>query len=277
MRWAQINPVTTVVPRLLLRLEKLYNQHTSFSRGRCACSRLIFWGVRHLGFSTPLLRLKSGIVFEYSPSVARDVVVRDLLLTGSFEPGQTEIIKRLLPNGGVFIDVGANIGYFSVIGAISVGPTGRVYAFEPVEEIYRLLCQNLSLNSLSNVDARNLACFSCSGRMGIERTPDSAKSYLSSAKTKIVSVTTIDDFVAEVPVHRLDLIKVDAEGSDLEVLKGAHRTIETFRPAIILELDHLARFGGSRGEVFQLLDAHGYSVREIRGKHSVDLLCKPSA
>lgn len=116
----------TAVPRLLLAVERQYNRHTSFPRGRYACSRMISWGVRHLGFTAPLLRLESGIVFEYSPFCTFDTLVRDLLLTGSFEPSQTDLIRRLLAVGGVFIDVGAHIGYYSIIGATSVGPTGRL-------------------------------------------------------------------------------------------------------------------------------------------------------
>jgi FkbM family methyltransferase len=271
--------VNAVVPRLLLAIEKSYTRFTSFSRGRFACSRMIFWGVRHLGFKVPLLRLTSGIVIEYSPSVARDAVMRDLLLTGSFEPEQSALIEALLPKGGVFLDVGANIGYFTVLGGRSVGPTGRVYAFEPVEEIHRLLSTNVSLNGLENVEALALACFSSPGQMGMERASDSGKSHLSPARahSKPVSLTTVDDFVALARIDRVDLIKIDTEGSDLEVLKGARRTVDRFRPAIIMELDHLSRFGGSQSEVLQFFRRCGYEVRELRGKHSLDLLAKPSA
>src|SRR5262245_19453749 len=129
-----------LVPKLLLEFERLYNTHTSFPRFQFACSRIIAWGERYLGFETPLLHLGSGVIVEYSSLVAGDVIIRDLLLTGSFEPKQTEIIKGLLPKGGIFVDVGANVGYFSIVGATAVGPSGRVYAFEPVEETYKLLC-----------------------------------------------------------------------------------------------------------------------------------------
>jgi FkbM family methyltransferase len=267
------------VPTLLLNIEKLYNKYTSFSRGRFACSRLIGWGQRYLGFKAPLLRLESGIVVEYSSAVAGDVLLRDLLLTGSFEPLHTEIIKKFLPVGGVFIDVGANVGYFSIIGANAVGPNGRVYAFEPMEEICRILSTNLSLNGLSNVEVKNLACFSSAGEMVMERDEDSGKSHLSPVKVenaKVVTLTTLDDFARDACLKRIDFIKVDAEGSDFEVLKGARWTIEKFRPAILVELDHLSLFGGSRSEVLKYFEDYHYQVSEIRGKHSLDLLCKPT-
>ena len=105
-----------LVPKLLLECERLYNTYTSFPRFQFACSRIIAWGEKHLGFEAPLLHLPSGVTVEYSSLVAGDILIRDLLLTGSFEPKQTEIIKGLLPKGGTFVDVGANVGYFSIIG-----------------------------------------------------------------------------------------------------------------------------------------------------------------
>lgn len=268
-----------LVPRLLLHLEKLYNRYTSFPRGRFAFTRLIKWGQQHLGFKAPLLCLESGIVLEYSSGFRTDLLLRDLLITGSFEPSHTEIIKGLLPVGGVFIDVGANIGYFSIIGARSVGPTGRVYAFEPMDETYRLLRKNLSLNKLTNVEAVNLACFSSSGRVAMERTCDSGTSHLSfieSENSKTVCVTTLDEFVAQSGIKRIDVIKIDTEGCDLEVLKGARQTIAAFRPAILIELNHLSRFGGSISEVSVFFARCLYEISEIKGKYSVDLLCKPT-
>lgn len=272
--------MTSLIPQLLLNAERLYNKYTSFRRGRYACSHLIALGQRHLGFDVPKLRLESGIVLEYSSEVAGDVLLRDLLSTDSFEPEETEIIKMLLPAGGVFLDVGANVGYFSIVAAMSVGSKGRVYAFEPVPEIYRILCRNISLNGLTNVAAHNLACFSSVGEMAMERETDSGKSHLSAVdveNAQKVRLTTIDQFVNLSNVSRLDLIKIDAEGSDFEIVQGARRTIETFRPIILMELDHLSRFGGSISEVETFFAGYCYEVKEIKGKHSVDFLCKPTA
>lgn len=271
--------MTSLIPQLLLNAERLYNKHTSFRRGKYACSQLIALGQRYLGFDVPKLRLESGIVLEYSSEVAGDVLLRDLLSTDSFEPEETEIIKMLLPAGGVFLDVGANVGYFSIVAAMSVGSNGRVYAFEPVPEIYRILCRNIFLNGLTNVSPHNLACFSSVGEMAMERETDSGKSHLSAVdveNAQKVRLTTIDQFVNLSNVSRLDLIKIDAEGSDFEIVQGARRTIETFRPAILMELDHLSRFGGSRSEVETFFTDCCYEVKEIKGKHSVDFLCKPA-
>jgi FkbM family methyltransferase len=239
---------------------------------------MIAWGERYLGFATPLLRLESGLLLEYSSIVAGDVLIRDLLLTGAFEPEQAEIIKGLLPSGGTFVDVGANVGYFSMLGANAVGPSGRVYAFEPVEEIYRILLKNLSLNKLSNVETLNIACFSSSGEMTMKRDSDSGKSRLSPFMIDngtVVRLTTLDAFVDQLGPHRIDFIKIDAEGSDLEVLKGAIHTIHKFRPTILVELGGAPPIHGSISDVFQFFESLPYRLTQLKGKHSRDLLCEP--
>lgn len=269
----------TVLPTLLMHCERLYNKYTSFSRGRFACSRLIAWGHRHLGFYTPRFRLPSGIILEFAPAVARDVLIRDLLFSGSFGPVHTGIIERL-PPGGVLIDVGANVGYFSIIGARAVGSTGTVHAFEPVDAIYEVLCRNVALNGLSNVEAHHLACFSSSGRMAVEQDWDSGKSHLcldNTADARFVSVTTLDEFADQKKLARVDFIKIDAEGSDFEVLKGSSRTIEKFRPKIFIEVNHLSRFGGSISDVRRFFEDCRYEVTDVKGNYSLDLLGTPMA
>lgn len=239
---------------------------------------MIAWGHQHLGFQVPVFRVPSGIVLEFHPAVAKDILMRDLLFSGSFEPAHTEIIEQL-PRGGVFLDVGANVGYFSIVGARAVGPSGKVYAFEPVDVIYDILCRNIALNGLSNVEAHKLACFSSSGSMAIQQDWDSGKSHLcleNTAHTTVVSVTTVDEFVDQKRLARIDFLKIDAEGSDFEVLKGSRHTIEQYRPTVFIEMNHLARFGGSISAVRDFFADHRYQIHEVKGRYSLDLLASPS-
>ncbi len=144
---------------MLLGLDRLYNRHTSFRRGRDAFTRLMLWSIANLGFEPPLIHLESGEVFEYSPEIAFDVLARELVLKGVFEPRETAKIHELMRRDCVFVDVGANIGYFSILAAKWIGPGGSVIAFEPVDAIHRLLCKNISLNQIDNVTPLKLACF----------------------------------------------------------------------------------------------------------------------
>src|SRR5207253_7858645 len=90
-----------------------------------------------------------------------------------------------------------------------------------------------------------------------------------------VSLITLDQFVEQRKIGRIDCIKIDAEGSDFEVVKGARHTIEQRKPAIILETDHLGRFGSSKAEVARFLEVLDYSVSEIKLEHTTDFVCLP--
>jgi len=105
------------IPTLLMQLDRAYNRYTSFGRGRGAFGRIFRWGAEHCGFHSPVFRLSSGVAFEYSPLVNLDLLTRDLLIRDVFEPDQTMTLRKLLSEGGVFFDVGANLGYFSILAA----------------------------------------------------------------------------------------------------------------------------------------------------------------
>jgi FkbM family methyltransferase len=267
-----------LIPHLLLDADRLYSR-TSFRRGHGAIRRLIRWAILNCGLNPPLIDSTSGAVFEYAPEIVFDVVARELITKGSFEPEQTERLRTILQPNAVFVDVGANIGYFTVLASKWVRPSGQVFAFEPVPSTYHRLSKNMALNNSHNVSAFNLACFSRCGFMSMTVTVDSAKSHLSaeSNQNAQVQMTTLDEFFKERPVRRLDCLKIDTEGADFEVLKGATEIIKRFRPAIILELDHIWRFGSSKHDVEQYLEGSGYSIAEIRADHSTDLVCLPQA
>jgi len=108
---------------------------------------------------------------------------------------------------------------------------------------------------------------------------DTGKTHLSESKNgmvEMVSLITLDEFVEQPAIERIDCIKIDAEGSDFEIIKGARNTIEKFRPVIMLEADHLARFSGSKSDVKSFFNRVGYSNSEFKCEHSIDLLYIPT-
>jgi FkbM family methyltransferase len=272
--------IRTQIPTLLMQLDRAYNRYTSFPRGRDAFGHIFRWGTEHCGFHSPVFRLSSGVAFEYSPLVHLDVLTRDLLIRDVFEPDQTMTLRKFLPEGGVFFDVGANLGYFSILGATWVGPKGHVFAFEPYSPIHALLNRNVKLNRVCGiVTSVKLACFSSSGEMAMELGNDTGKTHLSESKNgmvEMVHLITLDEFVKQRAIERIDCIKIDAEGSDFEIIKGARSTIEKFRPVIMLETDNLARFAGSKSDVISLFERLGYFTSEFKCDHSIDLLCMPT-
>jgi FkbM family methyltransferase len=159
---------------------------------------------------------------------------------GEYGEIEAELLRQLCGPGSVAIEVGANMGTHTLVLARSTGPTGFVYAYEAQRVVFQTLCANLALNSIVNVDARHSAVSAEPGWIVI---PDI--DYTQSGNFGGVSVNrftsgrevrkiTLD---SDLDVGRLDLVKVDVEGMELEVLRGAAALIERFRPALYVEND----------------------------------------
>ncbi len=166
---------------------------------------------------------------------------RSYRIYGESHEDELSLIRRCTKDGDWIVDVGANIGSISVPCAMHVGEIGRVYAFEPQPKIYDLLRANIALNNLSNVVAYNKAVFDGS----VDKLYSSAINY--EEKRCFGSVDfrpeKLDDTDIEVEVvtidslklSRCDYIKIDVEGSELGVLRGALQTIERCRPILQIE------------------------------------------
>jgi len=180
--------------------------------------------------------------------------------------GEDDEYYRLIPDGGeitdsvlaairshvrpdaVCLDVGANIGLYS-LGLSHLAPQGKVYAFEPSPTTYGHLQSNLATNGATNVDACNLAVghsvgtvvfhdfsfFSAGSFSSDVGSLLSSESYQSDAFE--AAATTLDDFVADRGLDRVDFVKVDVEGAEMSVLAGAEKTLATYRPVTVLEFN----------------------------------------
>lgn len=137
------------------------------------------------------------------------------------------LAKRFLP-GHVFVDVGANLGAYSVRAAAW---DMKVYSFEPNPENVRGLRRNLELNHLS-VELLECALGSAEGRANFS--PNGALSRITTSGEVGVPIRTLDSFELE----QVDLLKVDVEGYELEVFQGARKTLERFHPALVVEMHH---------------------------------------
>lgn len=168
----------------------------------------------------------------------------------------------------VVLDIGANNGVFSLIAAIN--PKMRVYAFEPTPSTYEILKRNMFLNNLDDrVRTFQLALADKKGTAILKYPKGGGADGLACIGNPLrfrewvefeVPVSTVDDFVREQGIDRVDLIKIDTEGCDLLVLKGAQELIRKFHPGILCEYHEInaTQFGYHPGEIVKLLTSWGY-------------------
>ncbi len=196
-----------------------------------------------------------------------------------YEPGATNAVLGLLEPGSVFVDVGANAGYFTVIAALRVGSSGRVFAFEPNPAVRRQLERHVDLNAigdrvtivdvaLADRDEDDVRLFvSCwPDNDGISSLTPSADTLsrggLRGDATIPVRVRRFDAWAAAARLHRIDLMKIDVEGAEVRVVNGMAETFERVRPRRII----CETTPGS--EAAALLHARGYRstmLDEIHG------------
>lgn len=191
--------------------------------------------------------------------------------TGTYEKGILLYLRSILKKGDCFVDVGANIGLMSIFTAECVGDEGKVLAFEAHPNTSELLMQNIQLNSLSNIEVKQYALGSIEGKTNIY---DNWQVNRGGAS---LVVKTKDSVAYEIEVKKLDTvfpegitpkaIKIDVEGFELEVLKGAAETIRKHKPVLIVELsENRSNAHDSSAELISFIKSLGsYRIYKLKG------------
>jgi FkbM family methyltransferase len=204
------------------------------------------------------------------------IIGRHIAQHKAYEPHVTSILRKHLSPGMVFVDVGANLGYFSLLAASLVKQTGKIYAFEPGQNNYNYLLLNTKLNSFENIDvypfaaAEKKSCFEylASGSNGAISETDYT---IEALKDKIlVRSVVIDEVLSD--VEQIHVIKTDTEGAEFRVLSGAARVIKRCRPIIFSEFSPPMLQSQSKvtGESFlRTLVAENYHISVIAGVDKV--------
>lgn len=181
-----------------------------------------------------------------------------------YEPESTSLFYRLASSARVTLDVGAYIGFYTLLAA-HANPAGRVYAFEPLPAIYKRLLENVEANDLDNVRCVASAVGDADGEaefyhVSVELPTSSSLSYdfMKSAdglRSSRVPVLTLDRFVEENNVGHVDLVKIDTESTEPEVLRGMLKTINRDQPIIFCEV---LPGRGSEQPLEEIFSALGY-------------------
>jgi FkbM family methyltransferase len=276
--------VSTILSSIGVGALRLWNRRWPFGLGKELPNRLIARATN--------MGLVQRIWFEFQPGLwmqldMRELVQETLLLDGIWEPKTTQYLCSSLTFGHVFMDIGANAGYFSLLASRCVGQAGKVLAVEPNPAMAKQLRQNTERSGLTNVDIAEAACFDSVEVRDLYignpyNTGNSSLSGNNLAWTKSVEVacTTVDLLVEKHGLQRVDLVKIDVEGAELQVLRGMSATLKRLRPKIITELSSslLEAFSVTLDTVQEYFRDIGYSVTPLEEDcmgRTTNYLCVP--
>lgn len=199
----------------------------------------------------------------------------DLVSTGIYEKQTTRVLRNIVTKGMVCLDIGANIGYFTLIAARLVGEEGKVVAFEPEPHNFDLLVRNITLNGYDNVIPVQKAISNKNGRAKLflnifdlgshtlARPRRNDKSF--SQDTIEIEVQTLDSFFKDY-TGKIDLVKIDVEGAELAVLEGMENIINQNKDLIIItefSPDCLSRFDSAPEEYLNRLVNYGFRLYDM--------------
>jgi FkbM family methyltransferase len=200
-------------------------------------------------------------------------------------------LRSLVPPGSVCIDVGSAADLYTTVLSRLAGPAGQVHSIEPLPFAHLMWARLLNARKVGNVRHHCLALGAeartepmnvpyswyglVTGRSYLMRQaggPDSNAEFVGQIPV-MVTVERLDDFCAREAISRIDFVKIDVEGAELQVLEGGREVIETHRPTILIEIEarHIARFGHSVEDVSGWLLKRGYTMHTWRrGWHEAD-------
>ncbi|WP_145032218.1 FkbM family methyltransferase [Caulifigura coniformis] len=193
-----------------------------------------------------------------------------LLRDGEYEPQMAETVTSLLSEGDTFVDLGANEGYFTIIAAKRVGPSGEVVCIEPQTRLQGVLHRNITSNGLRNVLVVQRAISDSDGLATLALSPDvntgssgllRATRY--SGEEQVVLQSTLKNLFGALRINKVRLIKIDVEGFEYEAILGSKDVfISGVVEHIALELhdDMLERRGRSSADIVQFLETCGYRM-----------------
>lgn len=195
-------------------------------------------------------------------------VAQKLYLGRDYEPRECELLARMLEPGMTFFDVGAHVGYYTLLASRIVGTGGRVVAFEPDARSFRLLVENVRTNELHNVEPVNAAVGGRVGDLQLYRDPDYAGDHrihaVAGRESITVRCTTLDAFC--LAGGSPDIMKMDVQGAEGDVLAGMMRVIRESPPRAILSEywpTELASVGTDPQQLVETIRAAGYAVYNV--------------
>jgi FkbM family methyltransferase len=208
----------------------------------------------------------------------KDSYLSEEIYRNMFEPDEAQFIHDYLKKGDIFVDIGTNIGLYSLMAAKKVGVDGKVYSFEPVNKTYQRFLENIEINKFKNIISVRKALSDSSGEFEINVSCDGFDGWNSFASIirgsesikEMVETITFDSFFRDEAIwDRISLIKIDVEGWEKFVLLGGEEHFKRpICPTIIIEFvdQNTKNAGYSCKELYLQLKSYGYEIYNINNQ-----------
>ncbi len=181
---------------------------------------------------------------------------------GSYEMNKRQAFEAEIEPGTVIYDIGANVGYFSLLAAVLTGKEGKVFAFEPLPRNIEFLRKHIELNKMAQISVIEAAVSDHSGEAYFDLGASSAMGHLSEAGEMRVRMVCLDEMLDKGELLPPDYIKLDVEGAEYEALQGARHLLKTHRPVLFLDTHNR----NAHHLTIALLEEMGYRFSILDGK-----------
>jgi FkbM family methyltransferase len=223
-----------------------------------ATAKFLCWIVRESADKEFVFQTSDGVFLVSMPA---NFSAMAMYLLSDRDPEIQSVIRRVVPSGGVFVDVGANIGTYTVRASQAVGREGRVVAIEAHPFTFRFLQRTIAMNGFTNITTLNIAAGDNRQNvcMKYERL-NPGETHVSPEGSTEVVMQPLDECLAELGIAAINYLKIDVEGYELYVLRGARRIIEASGDIVVQteqNESHARRYGHSVTDVVQLLSNYG--------------------
>jgi FkbM family methyltransferase len=214
---------------------------------------------------------QNSFVFQFDKDVKiylyKDSILSRYIYDG-FEKDEIEFLKSNLKPGDIFVDIGSNVGLFSLVASNIVGENGSVYSFEPTPQTFTRLQKNIVLNRFTNIKVKNIGLSDKKGNLELQISENGFDAWNTFARKEnerfqhktSVEVSTIDDEFTDIDKSRISFVKIDVEGWEKFVINGGKSFFENYSPVVMVEFTETNTFdaGYFVQEIYDIMVEFGY-------------------
>ncbi|MHA1491431.1 MAG: FkbM family methyltransferase [Promethearchaeota archaeon] len=188
----------------------------------------------------------------------REAISERAKFLGYYEFQKTQLFKKLVKPGMTILDIGTNKGYFTLLSAKKMKDEGEILSFEPHPENYYWIKKSISANGYKSIKLFQIALFNKNGEMRLfEGSKSGHHSLVRNKDLGSITIPTkkLDDILADQKISRVDLIKIDVEGAEIQVLEGANNLLTQQSPKLLIDIHEI-----DRKKIFRILEKFGFKI-----------------